>query len=137
MSVHTDRADMAAALAQLHHLQECIIRRIAWSEPAMQLTVELDYIWTDDGFICFTKREQARRLTLTFEHTSRVVIDNALSDAMIEHPEKLDWGISEIARLDLDAAQDDVSSGFILARFRWEGARHIDVSFQKLNIVLE
>jgi hypothetical protein len=138
MSVLTDKADIAAAIAKLHDLQECIIRNIAWDEPAMRLTVTLDYIWTEDGSICFTQGLEPRKITLTFQLTTLLMINNALTAIMIEHPERLNWGISEIARLEIVPGEDlGVAHGFVGARFVWEIDRRIEVAFRQLQISLE
>jgi hypothetical protein len=138
MSVLTDKSEIAAAVERLHDLQECIIRHIAWDEPAMRLTVTLDYIWTDDGSICFSRGLQPRRATLTFELTTLLTINNALTAPMVEHSERLDWGISEIARLEIAAGEDlGVAHGFVAARFLWESDRRIEVAFRTLSISLE
>src|SRR5260370_8170590 len=124
MSVHTDQASVARVIGELNQLRECIIRRIAWDEPGMQLVVQLDYIWTDDGRITFTVGQVPKVLTLTFALVTLLLLKNPLTPPMLEHPDRLDWGISEIAQLDvIESSELDVNDDFVAVRFVWEGRR--------------
>ena len=137
MPIYRDIASAAAAINEMHHLQECIIKEILWGEPAMRLTVRLDYIWTDDGYICFTKGPEPRPITLTFELTTMLMLNNALTQYMVEHPEELGWGISEIALfeiVDMGVGDANTVPGYMTGRFLWEGKRRIDVAFKALDV---
>lgn len=131
---HTDLERLRAALAGLMWLQECIIRSVVWSEPEMGLVIQLSYIWTDEGRICFEAGAQPRVLTLDFSLVDRLVMHNAINSAMLAHPERLDWGVSEIARVDVPEVTG--TGDFALMHFLWEGDRAIDVVFRELRVLL-
>src|SRR6266496_1067492 len=136
MSVHSEVVGASGAVRKLHYLEECIITAITWDEAAMRLRVTLDYIWTDDGAICFTKGIEPRELVLTFELTTVLILNNALTPAMIAEPHRLNWGIGEIARFELLDASDFAPDGFLAGRFLWESDRRIDVAFKRLGLLL-
>lgn len=130
---HSEVPAARAALNKLHCLQECVIRNISWREPHFALSIILAYVWTDDDQICFTVNQPARELVLTFDLVNRLTMLSALNASMWAEPERLNWGVSEIAAIELEKF-DEAADGFAIARFLWEGARIIEVEYKDLAI---
>ena len=129
-----DLAKAREAVAKLHGLQECIITKIGWSELGLELAVTLDYVWTDAGEICFTVGEEPRQLMLRFQIVNEFRMFNALTTAMLQEPERINWGISEIAKFVIGPAQE--SDEFAKAEFVWEWDRRIVIWFRVLIMEL-
>ena len=132
---HSDAGAIREAFARLHDLRECIIRHVVWSEPQMALTIDLTYIWTADGRVCFTVGQESQPLRLHFRVVDQLTLHNALSAAMLAHPELINWGVSEIARVEVVESAPE-GGAFTQVRFVWEGHRHIEVAFRDLTITL-
>lgn len=131
---HSQIAEIRDAVAALHELQECLIEDISWAERGLELIVKLAYIWTDAGEISFAAGVAPRKLTLRFHLVNKVHMFNALSEAMLQEPERMNWGISEIAKFAVNAARD--SHEFAEAEFIWEWDRRILVWFRAITIEL-
>jgi hypothetical protein len=65
---------------------------------------------------------ETRQVTLVMEAVSALRLDGGLSEAMVEHPDRINWGLSEVARVSAYAAEPGV--GRLVA---WEGEREIRV----------
>jgi hypothetical protein len=134
---HRDVDRIRESLARLKDLRECIIESIVWHELEMALAMELLYIWTDDGRISYTVNEAPRLLTLRFTLVNNLVLGNGLNAAMVEHPERINWSISEIAKAELfEHRSEQRGPEFIGMRFIWEGDLRIEVAFRGLTINL-
>jgi hypothetical protein len=62
---------------------------------------------------------------------------------MISHADKLNWGTSEIAKLEVDADSEslqpyrNLTRSFFHAQFVWEWGRMIDVVFGDISVKLK
>jgi hypothetical protein len=131
---HRQVAEAREAISALHELQECLIKEISWAENQLEVIVKLAYIWTDAGEICFTVKQEPRQLTLRFQIVNEFEMSNALTEAMLQEPGRINWGISEIAKLAIGPAQD--SDEFARAEFIWEWGRRIVILFRVLIMEL-
>jgi hypothetical protein len=62
---------------------------------------------------------------------------NGLTGPMLERPDLLDWGISEIAQLDvIPPCELGVNRDLLAMRFLWEWPRTIEVACSQVSIAL-
>lgn len=73
--------------------------------------------------------EAPRLVTVRMLGVDRISFDGGLTEAMKQEPEKIDWGLTEIAQIVPLA----VPSGYGLS-VEWESARRLDVVFAEFAI---
>jgi hypothetical protein len=65
---------------------------------------------------------ETSQVTLVMEAISALRLDGGLSEAMVQHPDRINWGLSEVALVSAYSAEPGV--GLLVA---WEGEREIRV----------
>lgn len=65
---------------------------------------------------------ETSQVTLIMEAVSALRLDGGLSEAMVQHPDRINWGLSEVAQVSAYSAEPGV--GLLVA---WEGKREIRV----------
>jgi hypothetical protein len=139
-------ADLEAirkTLERFNHFRECVIQELVWKEQQFTLEVLLTYIWTDEGRISYTVGVQPKLACVSFSVVQEIHFRNHLTDAMISHADKLNWGTSEIAKLEVDGDSEqlhlyrNLQRPFFHAQFLWEWGRMIDVVFGEMSVELK
>jgi|SRR5438094_5717659 len=131
---------MRRTIGGYHNFAECVIEEVIWKERELALEMLLTYVWTDDGLISYTAGTQPRLARLRFWLVQEISIRNALNTSMVAHPEKVNWGASEIARFSVDADSEflqpyhDFARAFFHGEFLWEWDRRIDLVFAELSV---
>ena len=92
-------------LREYRHLEECLLVEVLWKNYGLTLECIFNYIWTPDGKV---RRNLAEPdlVTVTFDLVQELHVQNALNEAMCREPERINWGISEIALMRLEEHQD-------------------------------
>lgn len=57
-------------------------------------------------------------------------LESGLTPPMVEGPEYINWGLSEVASVRLDLTE----AARLNLRIRWEDARRIDIEFQRVTL---
>jgi hypothetical protein len=86
-------------------------------------------IWTPDGRVRPDVLERPVLLTFRLLGVESLRLTGGLTAAMIEHPNEINWGLSEVSRV----LATSVGSRLRLS-VRWEGERLIDVEFHRFEI---
>ena len=143
MSTSTDLTEIRKALRQFNDFRECVIQEIVWKEQHFGLDVALSYIWTDDGRICYSVGAAPRVAYLSFSIVQELHFRNNLRDVMVSNADKLNWGTSEIAKLEVDSDSEHLVAyrnsaiPFFHGRFIWEWGRMIDLVFARLSVEIK
>lgn len=126
----SEAEEIEAFLRQHNAFAECIIEELALKHYATTLEVVINYIWDDDGGIR-SNLDESRRILLRFQLVEALNIKNGLTLAMLKHPEDMNWGMNEIALVELtmDAETERSEVGYKHLTFFWEGDRRMDVIF--------
>jgi hypothetical protein len=135
-----------------NRFQECIIVEMRLLDYQTTLELIFDYIWAPDGTIR-PNLDAEERVRLQFRLVQEIHITNALNDSQLREPEMMNWGMNEVAWVEIkdDEAYlkkyNNYSHGFHHAEILWEGdkvlrragekTRRIDVVFADLEIVRE
>lgn len=118
-----DARSLSDALRDFHNLEECLL-----------LSLRL----THYGYTAELRFEHLRRgrqvpetafVTVTMEAVSALRLVGDLSTSMVDHPENINWGLSEVALVDAYQA----TSGIGL-KVAWEGERSITVEAVRASI---
>jgi hypothetical protein len=133
--------EIESALADLNHLQECIIIESLWYQFGLLVDVLINT--TDYNMRVTTRKHLPTKYhILRFYLVQEFHILRDLNHPMQNNPEYIDWGINEIALVRLLAEspllekyRSDPLSFFHLA-FKWEvDSRRIDIVFSRLEII--
>lgn len=94
-------------------------------------SVELDFnlVLDAEGRVRPNLRNARESVTLRLDGVTSLELVGGLSDAMLAHPEKINWGLSEIALVEVD----DTDLGPQL-RVLWEGSRRIVIYFRSAAV---
>jgi hypothetical protein len=133
--------DITDALTRLYSLSECIIEDIVWRDFGLTIDVVIDYIYDDKGKVR-TDSGPRRLLTLQFHLVQEIHFIAALNTVMLTEPDRVNWGINEISRVELVANSkllpryDSAPVDFHHLAFHWEGEeRSLDVVFAELRLL--
>lgn len=94
-------------------------------------SVELDFnlVLDAEGRVRPNLRDARESVTLRLDGVTSLELVGGLSDAMLAHPEMINWGLSEIALVEVD----DTDLGPQL-RVLWEGSRRIVICFRSAAV---
>ena len=94
-------SELSVLRAQLHayrDFDECVVLGLQWLDWGASLSVDLDFVWRDDGSV--RSQEDPRRIVgIRFSGVSELNVVNDLMDAMVGEDASLGWGLGEIACL--------------------------------------
>ncbi|MFI0417419.1 hypothetical protein [Spongiactinospora sp. 9N601] len=129
----TDPAAIRAALAHYQNFGECIITDVGWAHYGTSIEVSFDYIW-DGTRIRDDLGTRPHIVVVRAVLVQEMHLGNALNVSMLEHPEKLNWGLSEVAQVvlveDSDMARPYSHPSGLQCHhlaIRWEAKRRIDM----------
>ena len=132
----SDSKDIERFLIEHRGFAECIIEKFLLTDYGTTFEVAINYIWDAVGKVR-SKIDESQVILLRFRSVQELHINNALTQQMLRHPQEIDWGLNEIARLVL--VSDTVDAGAehlsLHLAFIWEGDRRIDVIFSELEVV--
>lgn len=114
---------------------ECIIEEFLLTDYGTTFEVAINYIWDATGKLR-SNIDEPQTIVLRFKLIQELHINNALTGQMLRHPEDINWGLNEIARIKL--VSDTVEAGseysFIHLVFVWEGDRRMEVIFSEFEV---
>lgn len=128
-----------AYLKQHHDFGECILQDISWRHFGTIIDLVFDYIWTDAGTVRPEYKPSVQK-TIRLHGVQELHIYNALNESMSLHPDKLNWGLSEVSSVRL------MNDELLLARYctlplplhhlrlNWEGDRRIEAVFGTMEV---
>ena len=133
-------SEMKRVLERYNKFQECVLTDIVWTNQGTSLEIVFDYIWGEDGKIRSNVDQQAK-VVLRFSLVQEFHMRAGLNQAMLAEPDRINWGINEIALVDIDedetalAPYCGLSLPFYHAIILWETERRIDIVFSHLDVV--
>lgn len=125
-----DLETIQSALERHRHLEESLLLELHLVHHGY--SVELAFApWAGDQSAA-TRASAERPLVVTFrlDGVSSLEIVGGLTDTMLANPDKIDWGLSEVAVVEVD----DIESAPCL-RVLWEGERRIIVHFRSAVVI--
>lgn len=130
------------------------IRRQLRDYGSFEESILLDVQWLDQGTTIVlvldctcgaanrtqTKPDASKTVRVRFSSVQELHVSNSLSRSMLENMSELNWGLSEIARVQVDDAVSftsryrDLPSKSYHAAVLWQGSRRIDIVFGQMTI---
>lgn len=105
--------------------EECLLTGIRCEGQGVVVHLDFEYVWDASGPDGGRLLEKPRPVTLTLEAVQEFQLQNNLTKAMVAEPDRIDWGLSELARVRVEADPGSPHSRLIV---EWEGdLRKIEV----------
>jgi hypothetical protein len=126
-------------LAEYRNFDECLLLEVRLRDYQSTLELHFNYVYDSDGNFR-TNLDEIVPILLRLRLVQEVLIRNNLNATKLLEPERMDWGMNQIALIRLE---DDKN---LLAPYknlplehhhiavRWEDARRIDVIFVELEV---
>ena len=130
---------MENILKQFHNFEECILLEVSWHNYGTTINLVFNYIWDTDRKIR-PDLEQVHRVTVSFGLVQEFHFTGALNASVCKEPERINWGLNEIAMVRLEEQEDYLHSYKALpVRFHhlavlWDTGRRIDIVFSTIEI---
>jgi hypothetical protein len=113
------------------YFQECILENISFYDYGTTIVLTFNYIWSND-FKIRPNLDEKQIMKLRFSSVNRFVIDNELSNSVIDEPKMINWGFNEISKINLIGTTN--SSNFLQVEILWETKRKILIEFSNMDI---
>ena len=112
------------------HLEESLLLELRLVDHGY--TVELDFDpWPNDLRSANSEPTESRpTVTLRLMGVASLELVGGLTDVMLAHPEGINWGLSEVAIVEVK----DTNHGPCL-RVLWEGERRVVIYFQSAEVI--
>ena len=132
-----DRQVVEDELARYRNFEECLLEEFRWRDAGRVLELELLYIWADAD--AGAVLDDARRVVVRLGDAVAVTIESPLTAVMLENPDRLNWGVKEIAQLRVArptelAARPEGLEDMLQLVAAWEGRGRIDILFRTMAI---
>lgn len=134
------KVQIGELLGQYRYFSECIILGIEWRDYGTTVDIEFQCMGNAD-----TKApggvQRSNRFLVRFFLVQEFHIWNYLNDSMVERPDRINWGLNEIAlaRLDYDEeltrSYEHLPVSFHHISLLWEGDRRITVVCTAIEII--
>ncbi|RBQ21869.1 hypothetical protein DP939_04120 [Spongiactinospora rosea] len=131
----TDPAAIRAALADHQSFGECVITDVGWAHHGTSIEVPFDYIWNGDGTrIRDDLGSRPHIVVVRAVLVQEMHLANALNPSMLQEPERMNWGLSEVAQVVL-VEDSELARPYSHPRglpchhlaIEWEADRRIDI----------
>ena len=132
----SESKDIEKFLIEHRGFAECIIEEFLLTDYGTTFEVAINYIWDATGELR-PNIDESQRIVLRFRLVQELHINNSLTEQMLRHPENINWGLNEIARIKHVGNKVEAGSehSFIHLVFVWEGDRRIDVVFVEFEVL--
>ena len=110
--------------------QESLLVEMALTHHGYSVRLAFNLTWASEGVLRpdLDKREQ--RLTIEMHGVQRLLMEGGLSQSMLDNPEAINWGLSEVSLL----RAAPCAAGLQL-QVLWEGERSIVIDAQSASVI--
>ena len=126
---YRDAAGLDAELERWRRAEEALLVEMSLVHHGYVLRLVFDLVRTDDGVLRTDLDEHEARLTIEMVGVQRLHMEGDLTASMLDHPELIDWGLSEVAAL-----RAGPSGTGLQLQVRWEGDRRIVVDARSARV---
>jgi hypothetical protein len=112
-------------LAQADNLWESLMDELSLTDFGYSARAVFTLVIDRNGRVL----EQPSQVTFDLEGVQELSLHGALTPRMLEHPELINWGLSEVARVRVAPVEDGV-------RFEalWEGERKVEIHCRRATL---
>jgi hypothetical protein len=135
MTLNSNTRTIREALDRYRGFQECLLEAVRWRDAGSSAELEFSYIWDETG----TVLRNPRRVVVRLKDAVVMVVESPLTAEMLARPERLDWGVKEIAELRLAAESEllprpEGIRDVLQLVAVWEGRGRLDILFREMVI---
>lgn len=110
--------ELTAALHRWRNFEECLLHEVRSNHWFYSVDLVFNYVWDSDGAIRKDFTRHPLLVTLRLSGLEEFHLIGALTSGMKQSPERIDWGLSEVALVTADR-QDE----FLRLCVAWESER--------------
>ena len=114
--------ELSSRLVEWRHFEECLIHDFRWTNWTYSVEVTFDYVWDPAGRVRRDVDSEPLLVALRLKGVESLRFVGALTDGMKREPERINWGLSEVAGVSATER-----AGFLVIRIDWEGERHFEI----------
>lgn len=128
-------SELELLVESYRNFRECILLDLIWQHQGTKIGLKFNYVWDRHGLIR-SDLERDEIVIVWCEMVQSFSVYNDLSAPLIEHPDQIDWGLSEIASLRVNGREATLVEGHRLIdiALRWNDERRIDVTAVSFSI---
>lgn len=131
--INDDLLDAQAALRRYRSFEECLLDDVRWLRFGSQIDLVFNYVWDEGGQVRDRVLEEPRLVTVRCFGVQELMLSNHLTQAMLDEPDRLNWGLSEVAVVRFEPRRLDGGDGVQVAVL-WEGGRALHVIAAGLEV---
>jgi hypothetical protein len=131
---------MRSQLERYRYFQECLLREVRLTRFGTELKFEFDYVWARNESADWRIADRSSVVVVKLGLVEAVEMNLPVPEALVDEPERANWGLSEIALVQVEQAPQSraVRAASLRPRYRlvvkWEGDRRIIAVFGRLTI---
>lgn len=114
-------------LPQVNNLWESLMDELSLTHFGYSARVVFTLVIDRNGRVL----EQPVQATFDLEGVQELSLHGALTPRMFEHPERINWGLSEVARVRVTPADDG-----LLFEALWEGERRVEIQCRRASLTV-
>lgn len=128
-AVFREAAGLDTELERWLRCEESLLIEMALTHCGYAVRLAFNLTWAAEGVLRpdLDKREQ--RLTIEMHGVQRLHMEGALGQAMLDHADDVNWGLSEVALL-----RAEPCPGGIQLQVLWEDSRSIVIDAQSASV---
>ena len=101
-------------------LEESLLVEVALTHHGYSVRLVFDLTRTSEGALRPDLNERGQRCTVEMHGVQRLQLEGGLSQSMLDQPEAINWGLSEVALVRAEA-----SAVGLQLQVLWEGKRNV------------
>lgn len=125
-----DAVSLERELSRWHHLDECLLIEMALTQFGYGVRLAFNHIWASEGHVRPDLDQREERVIIELSAIQRLVLEGGLSQHMIDHPDRINWGLSEVATVHAEPCE----AGLRLLLL-WEQDRKIVIEARWADVV--
>ncbi len=119
-----DLDDLREAVSSFHNFAECLLHDVSWFRFGTEVHLVFNVIWDAAGQVRSDVLEHPRLVELRLYGVQDLEVRNHLTPGMLDRPELVNWGLSEVSRLSIAECDLGDREGVLVEVF-WQGPRSI------------
>jgi hypothetical protein len=111
------------------HCEESLLVETALTHHGYGVRLAFNLTWASEGVLRPDLDSREQRLTIEMHGVQRLHMEGGLTQAMLDHPENINWGLSEVASLRAAPCPDGLQLQVL-----WEDDRSIIIDAQSASV---
>jgi hypothetical protein len=126
--------DVAEELRRLGHLSEWLLHDVRWIQFGFAIEILFNNVFDESGVVREDALGRPHLTAIRLSGVQTFSVSNNLSTAMLDEPDQIDWGLSEVARVQAEEFQLPDRLGVRL-EILWDGPRRVEAVAAAIEIM--